>query len=68
MLPYAFVDPKGKVGVKIYIANETIPTGTNLDLKIAFTAYFGSCLMFRFILYVTDIVNITLLLIFSVSI
>lgn len=39
MLPYAFKDPKGKIEVRIYVANETIPSGTELDLKIAFTAY-----------------------------
>lgn len=42
LLPYAFVDPKGRMEVNIHIANETIPRGTELDLKIAFTAFYGS--------------------------
>lgn len=41
VLPYAFIDPKGKIDVKIYIANQTIRPGTDLDLKLAFTSYQG---------------------------
>lgn len=40
-LPYAFIDRKGKIDVRIYIANETVTRGTSLDLKMAFTAFYS---------------------------
>ncbi|KAK7602542.1 hypothetical protein V9T40_008131 [Parthenolecanium corni] len=39
MLPSAFVDREGKIDVRIYVANVTRSADTELDLKIAFTAY-----------------------------
>ncbi|XP_065220790.1 uncharacterized protein LOC135845868 [Planococcus citri] len=39
VLPNAFIDPKGKIDVKIFVKNQTIPPGMDLDLKIAFTSY-----------------------------
>lgn len=39
MLPYAYMDREGKIDVKIYVANITRSSDTELDLKIAFIAY-----------------------------
>lgn len=39
MLPYAHIDPEGKIDVQIYVANVTRSLDTELALKIAFTAY-----------------------------
>ncbi len=38
-LPHAFIDRRGKVDVRIYIANQTIDHRKELDIKIAFTAF-----------------------------
>lgn len=41
ILPYTFIDKKGKIDVRIYIANETVIRGVSLDLKIVFTAFYS---------------------------
>lgn len=43
ILPHTFIDKKGKIDVRIYIANETVIPGVSLDLKIVFTAFYGKC-------------------------
>ena len=59
VLPHAFIDPKGKIDVRIHVANQTIPAGTELDLKIAFTSYQGEyCLVIKYHVLDDTIMNV----------